>query len=200
MESNEDLTGMTPPSEIGEMPEKPPGWPTGIGVLGIVLASLGYASGCCGVVYPFVMERFIDMMSSGGNVPQEQIDAMKASQMPAVWMIPASLVGLMMSTLLMVGAIKVVRRRSGGVRLCQIWAWFAIPWSVLGFSVAAYFQMQAPPNPQMGAAGQYIGIGFSACLTLVLGIGVPLFMLAWFSREKSKEEIRSWDLEAPARI
>ena len=102
-----------------------------------------------------------------------------------------------MMNVLMVGAINVIRRRTKGVTLCKIWAWFTIPWSVLGFIVNMYVQMQIPKDAQQGGpVGQYIGLAFATCMTLVLGIGVPVFLLAWFSRQKISDEIASWSDES----
>jgi hypothetical protein len=189
----------SPPSEMGDAPPRLSGWPTGIGVLGIIVASLGIVGGCCGVLSPFTTQWFIDSM--GANMPEEQVKAMKASQAPATYVIPASLLGTAFAVLLLVGSIKLIRRRASGVRLCQIWAWISIPWSVITFLVTAYFQMQVPDDPNMGPVGKYIGLGMAACFVLVLGIGIPLFMLAWFSRPSIRDEIRSWaELDVPARI
>ncbi len=184
---------MSPPSEIGEMPDKPSSWPTGIGVLGIVLASLGLVGGCCGLLTPVFWSTMVDFMNSSGNVPEQQIQAMQAAKPPTGWSVGAGLIGLVLATLLMIGSIKVIRRRAEGVTLCKIWAWVAIPWSVLAFIVNMYIQMQIPQEAQqMGAAGQVAGLAFGACMTLVFGIGIPIFMLAWFSRQKIRDEIAGW--------
>ena len=173
------------------MPETPSKWPTGVGVLGIVLASLGFVFGCCAVGNPFYMPFFINMMENS-NAPKKDVELMKASQMPAAWMIIAGLIGIGLSALLLVGAINVVRRRTKGVGLCKTWAWINMPWAVISLMVGLYFQMRVPQS----GAGQSFSLAFGGCMTLVFGIGIPIFFLAWFSRQKIKDEIASWSDEA----
>lgn len=179
------------------MPETPSKWPTVVGILGIVLASLGFVGGCCALGNPFYMGFFIDMMANSPNAPKEQVELMKASQMPAAWMIMAGLIGIGMSVLLLVGAINVVRRRAKGVGLCKTWAWINMPWAVISLMVGLAFQMRIPPElQQVSGAWQYIGLAFGGCMTLVFGIGVPIFFLAWFSRQTIRDEIAAWSDEA----
>ena len=115
---------------------------------------------------------------------------------PAAWIVPASLVSLALSLILFIGAIKLIRRRSGGVGLYKFWAWFNIPWSLLGFVVNLILQARVPKGDQpMGAVSQYVGLAFSGCMVLVLGVGLPLFVLYWFTREKVQAEIAIWEEE-----
>ena len=108
-----DPPAMAPPSEMGDMVPERPKWPTVIAVSGIVLASLGFFGGCCGLLVPFITNWSMSMASSGGNMSQEQVDKILAAQPPVAWIILASLVGLALSTLLLVGSIGLARRRAG---------------------------------------------------------------------------------------
>jgi hypothetical protein len=185
-----------PPVEHVEVPEKPPAWPTAFGVVGIILASLGLLNGCCGLGSPILIQWFAGFMEGQEGVTEADIQAMTASLPPTLWLVPASLANLALSTVLMIGAIKLIQRRSSGVGLCKTWAWITIPWSIVGFIVGMYFQMQVPREAQqMGAAGQYIGLAFGGCMVLVLGVGLPLFGLYWFTREPVKAEIMAWTEE-----
>jgi hypothetical protein len=130
------------------------------------------------------------------GVSEQQIAMAKAGMLPAAWMVPASLVGLVLSVILMVGAIRLLRRLSSGVGLCKFWAWFSIPWSLVGFVVNLLLQARVPKGDQpIGAVGQYAGLVFGGCWVLVIGVGLPLFMLYWFMREPVKSEIALWDEE-----
>jgi hypothetical protein len=182
-----------PPLQTVQLPEKPPSWPTVFGVVGIILASLGLLNGCCGLGSPFLMDWFASFLEGQEGVREQDLRAMRASVPPTLWIVPASLVGIMLSVILMIGAIRLIQRRSSGVGLCKFWAWFTIPWSLVGFIVGVYFQMQVPTDAQrMGAAGQYLGLAFGGCMVLVLGVGLPLFALFWFMREPVRAEIQVW--------
>ena len=189
-----------PPSEMGDLVPQRSGWPTAIAVSAIVVASLGLAGGCCGMLSPLMMDYFMGMAASG-NMSQEQIDSMRAAQPPIVWIMPASLIGLALASLLLTGGIGLARRRAGGIGLCKIWAWISIPWTMISLVAAAYFQLRVPAEAQqMGAGFQYFGLVVGACYGLTIGIGFPVFMLLWFSRAKIKDEVAAWEAESRAMI
>ena len=186
----DEETPPAPPVHSMQLPEAPSKWPTAFGVVGIILGSLGLLGGCCGVLSPLVWPRYIQWLESMEGVPQEQIELARNSMPPAVWVVPASLVTLALSLILFIGAIKLIRRRASGVGLYKFWAWFNIPWSLLGFVVNLLLQARVPKGDQpMGAIGQYAGLVFGGCWVLLMGVGLPLFMLYWFMRESIRSEI-----------
>ena len=161
METDQQSPAKSPPSEVGELPPDPSRWPTVIGVSSIILASLGLAGGCCGMASPFISGFFLDMAADGGQMSAAQLEQMRAAQPPILWVIPASLIGLALATLLLLAAIAILRRRSTGVTLCKIWAWINIPWAAISIIATAYFQLRVPPEgQQMGAGFQYVGLAF----------------------------------------
>jgi hypothetical protein len=113
-----------PPVQSVQLAETPSKWPTVFGVIGIILAALGVLGSCCGAISPLVWPRYIQWLEGMEGVTEEQIAMAKAGMLPAAWMVPASLVGLVMSVILMIGAIRLLRRLSSGVGLCKFWAWF----------------------------------------------------------------------------
>lgn len=201
METNEPTSPepAAPPSEVGELPEKPPSWPTVFGVINIVLASLGLLGGCCALGYPLVMPPIANWMRSN-NTPEEQVRLFEASQPPVVWTVFAGLVGLVLAIVLLTGSIKLIRRVEGGVKLCRVWAWISIPWTVLGFLVNIVIQLQLPQDIKdlqaQSSGGQYLGLAIGACFAIVIGVGYPLFMLLWFARDRSRAEIERWATES----
>jgi hypothetical protein len=185
-----------PPVQSVELAETPSKWPTVFGVIGIILASLGVLGSCCGAISPLAWPRYIQWLEGMEGVTEEQIAMAKAGMLPAAWMVPASLVGLAMSVILMIGAIRLLRRMSSGVGLCKFWAWFTIPWSLVSFVVNLLLQARVPKGDQpIGAVGQYLGLAFGGCWVLVIGVGLPLFALYWFMREPVRAEITLWDEE-----
>ncbi len=205
METNEKTPAeppmVTPPMEADALPPKASRWPTVIGVIAIIVASLGLAGGCCGMFSPFISGFFIDMAADSGSVPPEQIAVMRASQPPVVWVLFASLIGLGLSVLLLLGGIAIARRRANGATLCKVWSWINIPWAAIAFIISAYFQLIVPQDSQqMGSAFQYLGLALGGCFTLVVGIAFPLFMLYWFAKATIKDEIAAWEAESRAMI
>jgi hypothetical protein len=186
-----------PPVQSVELAETPSKWPTVFGVIGIILAALGLLNGCCGLGSPILINWFAGFLEGQEGVSEQDVANMRAAIPPVLWIIPASLVTLILNVILMVGAIRLLRRLSSGVGLCKFWAWFTIPWSLVGFVVGMYFQMQVPQQSQQmgGAAGQYIGLAIGGCMVLVLGVALPLFALYWFMREPVRAEIALWDEE-----
>jgi len=192
----DEQTPPAPPVQSLELPETPSRWPTVFGVIGIILASIGLLGGCCGVISPLVWPRYIQWLESMEGVPEEQIAMAKAGMLPAAWVVPASLVGLALSVILMIAAIRLLRRLSSGVGLCKFWAWFTIPWSLAGFVVNLLLQARVPKGDQpMGAIAQYLGLAVGGCWVLVIGVVLPLFALYWLMREPVKSEIALWDEE-----
>ena len=192
---------MAPPSEMGDLVPQRSRWPIAIGVIGILLASLGLFGGCCGALSPLMTNMFKGMATGGGGMSQEEIDRILASQPPPLWIVPASLLGMAFSTLLLVGCIGLVRRRAGGVNLCKVWAWIIIPWTFISLAVAAYFQLRVPADAQqMGAGFQYFGLAAGTCFALSTSVAFPMFMLIWFARRSVKDDVATWAAENRAMI
>jgi hypothetical protein len=159
-----------PPVQSVQLAETPSKWPTVFGVIGIILAALGVLGSCCGAISPLVWPRYIQWLEGMEGVTEEQIAMAKAGMLPAAWMV--------------------------GVGLCKFWAWFTIPWSLVGFVVNLLLQARVPKGDQpMGAVGQYLGLAVGGCWVLVIGVGLPLFALYWFMREPVRAEIVLWDEE-----
>jgi len=186
----------TEPSAIPPAPETPDvprtSWPTAVGVIGIILGALGLLGGCCGVVYPFAWPAYVNFIKQQPNVPPEVIQQLEASTPPLMWSVASGVIGLVLAVMLLLGSIKVMRRRIEGVSLCRIWAWIQIPWAIIAIvaNIVIQAQMMAKLQnvPTGGAVGPIIG---GAC-GVIFGLGFPIFIVVWFSRKRVKDEIASW--------
>jgi hypothetical protein len=171
------------------------------GVVGIILASLGLLNGCCGLGSPLLLRWLVGFMEGQEGVTEQDIQRVEAAIPPMAWIMPASLVTLALSVILLIGAIRLLRRLSSGIGLCKLWAWLTIPWSLVGFVANMVFQLQVPKDAQqLGGIGPYLGLAIGGCWVLVLGVGFPLFMLYWFMREPVRAEIADWGQDRPGII
>ncbi len=180
-----------PPVMPIELPA-PTKWPTAIGVIGIIVASLGIVfSACCGLGLPFYMPAMVELMKQDPNMTQEKIDATMASIPPAAYMVPMSLLGLGISILLMVGSIGLLRRREKAVKLLKIWAWTDLAYSLAGLPIQFMFGMRGTQYPGASPADM-VGPISGLCCGGLLGLAFPVFVLIWLSRQASKDEILAW--------
>ena len=76
MESTEntpaEIPAMTPPSEVGELPAKPSGWPTAIGAISIIFGSLGVLCYGCGAGWTMVTPMLLSGMPADQRPPTPQ--------------------------------------------------------------------------------------------------------------------------------
>ena len=103
-----------------EMPSKRSSWPTVLGILGIVLASLGLLGGFCGLLGGLFMSSLLDMIAS--SMPEDQRAEMVASMPEGGYMLVEGIAGLALGLLLLVGSIRLVKRRSSCRGLLNTWA------------------------------------------------------------------------------
>ena len=154
-------TTMSPPIDPGAMGSSTPAptWHKPIGIIAIIVGSLGVLNGCWGTVAPKVMT----MMAP--NLPSEMTGQFDVMNDFSGWTIASSLAGLLVALALLVAGIGVLRQRRWGVTAIQAWGAVKIP-LVVGSSILAYqvFQqtavtmsqtqgMQAMPPGFMAAIG-----------------------------------------------
>jgi hypothetical protein len=179
------------------MPEKASSWPTVIGVISIVVASLGLLCGCTGFFAPQFYKWAADMAAqSGQSDPMLDIQVRVAEQFQ-IFFIVLTVLSLASSVWLLVVAINLCRRKRssrGGY----------IGWSVYALIVmAANLGLQVLMTQSMANAlaqeghGQRVtelwgGASFGLCIGLAFGAALPIFSLIWFSRGKIRNEVFSW--------
>lgn len=165
-------------------------WPTVVGVIGIIYAGMGLFSNMCGVVIISIAPQFIEWLQNMG-MSDADAQEMKASLSITTWLVVGGLIGLAVVIMLLVGSIKLLKRKQSGAKLCKLWAWISIPWilisTFIGVAMQTSIQDSSAPAEQVGAiVGAIIGISF--------GLILPVFMVIWFARSKIKSEITSWSV------
>ncbi len=197
--SGEQAPSMTPPSDPGEVP--PSNWPTAIGVIAIVVGSVGAMSGCLGAFSPLIFDLFQRI------VPEGQVTGLEGMMDWAVWMVAVSVVGMLVAVLLLVAGIGITKRRAWGPKAALVWAGlkmiFVVVNSVIGYlvQIAQFEAMQeAIANDQnlpagmgafMGSLMQALGI-FGLLIGVLWGWALPVFLFIWFSRKKIRTETAGW--------
>jgi len=198
--------GMTPPMERATLPdEEAPRsrWPIVIGVIGIVLASLGLVCGCAGYFGPAMAQWGVDMQAQSGQpVDPYAIANLQVQREMYVFTAILMTVGLIVAIIQLTGSIALVRRRASARMLMMAYAIAAIIMAcvntayqfMLNAETQRLLEEQGTQVPQAFVqVGLIIGLGFA----IVLGFGWPIFLLVWFSRGKIRDEVEQWGEGAP---
>ena len=198
--------GLTaPPSVAGAMPTMPSTWPMVIGVVMIVLASMGMLAYGCGAVintvWPLTMSKLAQSQAGQDPAITAQLDL---SRRFMAWNVSNAIVSAGLSFTLLMAGVAVVRRRPWCARLSVVWAiarvLWAIPASYVGYCIAIEsFQAMEKASAD---AGRPMPNGFGVimhslgavgvAISLVVACALPAFVLIWFSRSKIKNEIAQW--------
>ena len=189
-----------PPMAPGPIPQVRPTsrWPTVIGIIAIVLGSLGALGGGVGMFGPMftgMIKEFVeDQPGTAATVVQFEVTAEWAT-----WNIVQSICGLAVGVVLILAGVGLLKRRGWGPKATISWAVLKML-LVIGASVGGYGQaktlidrMVDDPNMQGLPQGALsIGIVIGVGLNAVWGWALPVFMLIWFSRSKIKAETAQW--------
>ncbi len=185
----EQSAPFTPPTQAPPPPVRASVWPTVVGIIGIIYASLGLFGTFCGLAFLFILLSYADWLESFG-IPEQELQEMQASMSPVSWTVLASVVGLALVILLFVGAVRLLRRQASGARLCALWSWMIIPWSIIATAITLVFHFNAPV-PSSGQ-GEQIGTAILTVIGAVVGLVFPVFMVIWFSRATIKSQVAQW--------
>jgi len=118
-----------------------------------------------------------------------------------VWMGISTGISIGLSLLLIAGGVGLLKRRLWSVRLCRTWAYIFLVFSAISLVVqigTMKTQFAAISRQQGSAPGAFEGmmwfsIGFGLCAGLVWSLALPIFLLIWFSRDKIKAEVATWN-------
>ena len=190
--SEPDPQPLAPPTHPGAIaaPVRPSNWPTVIGIIAIVLGAGGILVGLWGAAAPLLMRWFSWAMIQG------QAESLQA-WLP--WTVSSSLAAAAVAILLLVGGLKLVKRNPAAPRLLRLWAILKLLVAVFMTIVGILVQNDQFEAIQGSTGAMPLGPGF---FDLMAGIGVvlsvvwygalPVFMLIWFARKKSKAEVAGW--------
>lgn len=193
----QDAGMMTPPTEGGYLEERPTRWPTVIGVIAIVLASLGMLCTCGSVFSPQFLKWAQEQAQKAGRsdpAMDAQIEVM--SQFYAIF-VGLLIIGFILAIVQLIAGITLLRRRRSARGMFMVYALVALILAILniGLQVVMTQAISAKLHEQgetAAAAGAWASAAFGLCIGIVLGMGWPVFLIIWFSRQKIKNEVATW--------
>ncbi len=173
-----------PPSEQPPLqpqyapPEKKPAWPIVIGIISIVLASLGL------LCFP------LSIVSNKLN--PEAVEWEKSlPDWYSTYTIVVSLFGVGMTIGLLIGGILLIRRRAIARPLHMLYGAFGAFMCILGFVMLFTVVL-----PSLSAANfppeREIIVKIVSVVGTIVGAVYPVFLLIWFSRGRIRDQVRSW--------
>lgn len=191
---NDEFTGMSAPMDADDDFREPPKWPKIVGIVSIVLASLGLLCNGVGGVGLALMSVF------GGMVEEAAQQDPAAAMPPAMFQPPATTVaatilGLATSIGLLIGGIMTVNRKALGRPLHLFYAVFGIVAVVLsimgGLTQIDMMQEWVRDNPDTNFARSYSPVSTYASMGfgVLLGGGYPIFCLIWFGAMGKRPEV-----------
>jgi hypothetical protein len=184
---------MAPPTEPGEIERPRTQWPMVVGVISIVLGSLGVLGGLCGTIGQLFMGTLMSMAED--PEAQKMAGAMAAA---TPYQATSGVMMLIAAALLLASGIGLVRRRRWGVKLSVVWAVvrivFAVAQAVLAYLAheAMMRELAKDPSIPLPPGMMWMGGLMGAAIGLVWGVAYPAFVLIWLNRRAVKEETAEW--------
>ena len=197
-ESLEYASG-NPPVEGGLLGAEEPltKWPKVIGIIGIVLASLGLVCGCAGY-FAVPLQRWGMQMQaqSGQSNPVAEAQVKIAGQFMVVTNVLLTL-GMVLTIWLLVSSISLLRRRRKSRVMLIAWAMLSILSLAINIALQilmfqATFAELARLGESQRAAELWIGVAIGGFFAIVFGLALQVFVLIWFSRKKIVAEVSQW--------
>lgn len=165
-----------------------PGWPKGIGITSIVLASLGLCCGVCGVGMMFAQGSLMKMAPAEMGTPPDVMFASPGQMILAATGVPFSLV-------LLFAGIACMRRKASGRMLHLIYAipsiLLAVPGTWLAIQqINAQAAWKAANSGDKWAQQMHPEFGyFGVAIGLLFSLAWPVFAAIWFGLMSKKPEV-----------
>lgn len=188
---------MTPPLLQGELEQQPSKWPTVIGVIGVILASLGLLCGCAAYFAVPMQKWGLEAQRNAGQpvaLAEAQVKAAEQFQIPTMVLLSLGLIG---SIWLLVGSISLLRRTRKARTQLIGWAVFSI--LLMAINIALQILIFQATVDELNARGEsqmvgqlWIGVIIGGCMGFLFGLALQVFVLVWFSRNKIRDEMLQW--------
>jgi len=198
------MTGMPPPVppqfESVRAPDTDQ-WPGIIGTIAIIFGAAGTLQNGCGVAASLFQKQIYSMFADAIPAAADSFAAQNAASERYLWLnVGLSLLATLVAVMLLVGGIRLLRRRASSVALLRAWAVAKLVLALLlaGYGVVIFasqlemMQAELQPsgtsaNPMRAAA--FFGVAFN----LIWQWALPIFMLVWFSRAPIRASTARWN-------
>lgn len=165
---------------------KQPSWPTVIGVISIIWASLTL------ICTPINIAGTLAGAPGTRGAGQAGPNGFDPYSVYPDWYFTFSLIGqfiaLGMGVLLLVAAIKLCKRRAVARTMHLIWAWTTLGLGILNMGIALSV-MDMSDAPDMMRPMVYVGVAIGAAIAFAW----PIFLVAWFMRSKTRDQLREME-------
>lgn len=180
---------MTDPETLSPSADPAPRWPRTVGSIGIVVGVLMFLDQVDDLLVPL----FWTTEDWSRQVGPELAAFLVRTLPPRAWMVTTCLVKLALGAFLVLGSIRLRRRRRSGVILCRVWAGLAIAWLAVEMGWAAvWLARHAGEIPGIPAEGWQ---GFATCgmiVALAVLLAWPVFLLVWLAKPEVREQVAGW--------
>lgn len=184
-----DVSDESPPYAGPKSNPSAAGWPRVVGTIGIVLGVLIFLDQLddLWLGLTWTEEHWRRFLSA------EMAAFMAAALRPTGWQLASTVIQVALGIMLVVGSIRLHRRRRSGVSLCRSWSWLAIAWVVIEIGWAIWLLSRyGEAIPSMSAVSWQAAAAFGVSLALVMLLAYPVFLLVWLARPDVKAEYVSW--------
>ena len=196
------MTGMPPPVPPQFESVRAPDtdrWPGIIGTIAIIFGAAGTLQNGCGVAASLFQKQIYSMFADA--IPANSFAAQNAVSERYLWLnVGLSLLATLVAVMLLVGGIRLLRRRASSVALLRAWAVVKLVLALLlagyGFLIFAsnLEMMQAELQPSGTLADTMRAAAlFGVAFNLIWQWALPIFMLVWFSRAPIRASVARWN-------
>lgn len=189
-----DHPAAPPTSPVSYMPPPPgPAWPTVLGILSIVLGSIGAVFAFFTVVGQLVISLSPFMGRTG--VPPVAVDFLRAQ---APRLIAINAVVAVLAAMLLICGIGLLRRLRWSIRMIRIWGVLKLlaaagqAWINYDMQTRQLQVFRSIGNPAVAFSFYSTMPAFTSAFWFVVQAAVPVFMLIWFSRAKIRDQAATW--------
>ena len=201
------MTGMPPPVppqfESVRAPDTDQ-WPGIIGTIAIIFGAAGTLQNGCGVAASLFQKQIYSMVAGAVPAAADSLAALAAQDAASeryLWLnVGLSLLATLVAVMLLVGGIRLLRRRASSVALLRAWAVAKLVLALLlaGYGVVIFASqlemMQAELQPSGTSANTMRAAAFfGVAFNLIWQWALPIFMLVWFSRAPIRASTARWN-------
>lgn len=189
-----EFTGMSTPPEADDAFREPPKWPKVVGIISIVLGSLGLVCNGFGAVSLAISPVMGKMVAEAAEQnPAAAVPPVMFQ--PSAMMVVASVLSVLASVVLLIAGISTVTRKPLGRTLHLLYpvpALISVVLSILAtMTMVDAIQEWVRDNPDANFSQNYTPISsyFGVVIGVLLGGAYPIFALIWFGAMGKRPEV-----------